>query len=123
MSVDVIPEHGVDSSIVTFDLTVGLRVIRRCEYVCESEQREYGLEESRDELFYIIRYQRLWRSVFKHPRLDERYRNRIGIDPSQSNNESQLGKNDPRLRAGIDDPSWFSLTVRVCQLRAIRSGE
>ena len=86
--VDVIPEHGEDSSNITLDPIISMRVIRRCEYVRDSEQRAYGLEEFRSELFSVIRYQRLCMSVFKQPRHDERYRNRISTDPSQSNNVS-----------------------------------
>ena len=52
--VDVISSHGEDLSVVTFELTVRLWVIRGGEDVRDFESRTNSLEEYRGEPFSVI---------------------------------------------------------------------
>ena len=56
--VNVVSKHCEDRAVISFDLTVRLRVVRGGEDVRDSGELTDGSEEFRGELLSVIRYRR-----------------------------------------------------------------
>ena len=51
---DVVTEPRNERAVVSLDLTVGLRMIRRCGQVLHTERRAHSLEELRSKLNPVV---------------------------------------------------------------------